>query len=275
MSAAETPAVPRPRFPAPGGGRILTRAGLARMLVQLQEAARPRLEVQGAERAGGESVTFPPPGDDRASAAALELKAKQMLRKIPGRGRVCTKAAFAAALKGVVAGMGFRLDVDGAEKALEDADGGVSLRLKRRPYNVYIFRQVAVFDNVSGDFVTSISLAARLNRETGIFSTTSAWAITQMLELPEADPPRTRTIEVTYWARFRTPTVTADPDFDDEDLVWLGPVELDVKKYRPSDGSIDATSTVLIDDPDGVTVAYSTTAARSGDELLATGLTVL
>jgi hypothetical protein len=275
MSAAETPAVPRPRFPAPGGGRILTRSGLAKMLVQLQEAATPRLQVEGAEKATGESVTFAPPGEDRTSQTALELKAKEMLQKIPGRGRVCTKTAFAAALKGVVAGLGFRLDVDGAEAALEDADGGVSLRLKRRPYNVYIFIQVEVFDNVSGDFETDINLAARLNRKLEIFSTTSAWAITQMLELPEADPPRTRTIEVTYWARFRTPTVTADPEFDDPDLVWLGPVELEVKKYRPSDSSIDDTSTVLIDSPAGVTVAYSTTAERSGDELLATGLTVL
>lgn len=275
MSAAETPAVPRPLFSAPGGARILTRGAYAKMLAQLEEAARPRVEVEGAASGTGGSVTIPPPGDELAGQVALDLRTKQLRQQIPGRGRVITKAAFATALKTVVAGMGFQLDVDGAEKALEDADGGISLRLGGRPYNVYIFRKVAVFDNVTGDFETSIALAARLNRKLNIFSTTSAWSITQMLELPGATPPRTRTIEVTYWARFRSPKFTADPAFDDATLVWLRPVDLDIKKYRPSDGSIDATSTVLIDSDAGVTVAYSTTAARSGDELLATGLTVL
>lgn len=275
MSAAETPAVPRPRFPAPGGGRILTRGALAKMLVQLEDAARPRVQVEGAASGTGPSVKIPPPGEELGGQVELDLRAQQMRQQIPGRGRVITKSAFATALKGVVAGLGFQLDVDGAEKALEDADGGISLSLRRRPFNVYIFIQVAVFDNVSGDFTTDINLAARLNRKLDIFSTTSAWGITQMLELPGATPPRTRTIEVTYWARFRTPTVTADPDFDDANLVWLSPVELEIKKYRTSDGSIDSTSTVLIDSDAGVTVAYSTTAARSGDELLATGLTVL
>jgi hypothetical protein len=275
MSAAETPAVPRPRFPAPGGGRILTRRSLARMLAQLEEAARPRVQVEGAASATGSGVRIPPPGDARAGQAALDLRSRQLQQQIPGKGRVITKAAFATALRGVVAGLGFQLDVDGAEKALEDADGGISLRLGGRPYNVYIFIQVEVFDNVSGDFTTDVLLAVRLVRKTGTLSFTSAWEITQMLELPDADPPRSRTIRVTYWARFRNPSVTADPDFTDPDLVFLRPVDVDIKKYNRGSGSIDSTSVVSIGDSSGVSVSYSTTEARTGDELRATDVTVL
>lgn len=275
MSAAELPAVPRPRLQPPGGGRILTRGGLARMLAQLEAAARPRIEAEGAAAATGNSLTFPQPGEERTAQAALELRTRQIRAMIPGRARVITKSAFAAALRAFAAAMGFALDVDGADRVLEDADGGLTLRLKRRPYNVFIFIQVAVFDNVSGDFTLDVELAARYFPETDTFSTTSAWSATQMLELPEADPPRTRTIEVTYWARFRSAAVAGDPDFADPDLVWLGDVELAMQKWNSDTLSVDNTFDVLINDVAGVTFPYSTTAERSGDRLIATGLTVL
>ena len=267
--------MPRPRFSPPGGGRILTRRGLARMLAQLEEAARPRVQAEGAAMATGNSITYPEPGQERTAQTALELRAKQLQTMIPGTSRVITKAAFARALRAVTAGLGIQLDVDGADRVLEDADGGISLRLKKRPYNVFIFIEIAVFDNVSGDFVVPVQLAARYFPETDIFSTTAAWSGTQMLELPDATPPRTRTIEVTYWARFRSASVTGDPDFDDADLVWLGDVELAMQKWNSDTLSVDTTFDVVINDPDGVTFAYSTTAARSGDRLIATGVTVL
>lgn len=274
MSKADSKAAPRPRFAPPGGGNILTRRALARMLAQLEESARPRLQVEGAAQGTGNSLTFATPGDERSAQIVLDLRTREMMRRIPGKGRIITKATFAAALKGVVAGLGFRLDVDGAEKMLEDNDGGLSLRVRSEPENVYIFIEIAVFDT-RGNFTVPVGLAARWLVESEIFSTLAIWESAQMLELPGATPPVTRTIEVTYYARFRRASLTGDPTFTNLDLRWRGPVELDIKKYRRSDGSIDATSTVLIDDPDGVTVAYSTTAARSGDELLGTGLTVL
>lgn len=275
MSAAETPAVPRPRFSPPGGGRILTRKGLARMLAQVEQAARPRVQAEGAAMATGNSITYPEAGQDRTAQAALELRARQIQAMIPGRSRVITKSAFAGALRAFAETLGIPLDVDGADRVVEDADGGISLRLKRRAHNVFIFIEVAVFDDFSGDFVVPVRLAARYFPETDIFSTTSAWSATQMLELPDATPPNTRTIEVTYWARFRSASIAGDPDFDDANLVWLGDVELAMKKWNSSTLSVDTTFDVLINDPGGVTFAYFTTAPRSGDSLIATDLTVL
>jgi hypothetical protein len=265
--SADGPAVPRPRIDAPSRGRLLARRDLARAFAQLEAAARPSVEVEGAKQGTGNSLALASPGQDRDGQVALDLKAKQMLAKIPGRGRLVTKAAFARALQAVVSGLGFALDVDGVEAISEVTDGSVSLRARRRGLNIYIFIQIEIFDNVSGNVLRNVALGSRYIRATEVFTHTSEWEFTQMLELPAATPPRTRTVDVTYWARGRPASATGDPDFDDDNLVWPGDVELTVKKYNRGSGSIDEETTVLIDDPDGVTLSYATTSARSGDEL--------
>lgn len=275
MSTAEPPAIPRPRLDPPGGGRILTRRGLARMLAQLHAAAQPRLQVQGAAAASGNALTLPKPGDDRESQAALDLRARELQAKIPGRGRLVTKAAFATALTAVMRELGFELSVSGAASLVEDSDGGLSLRVRRRAFNVYIFIQVEIFDTLTGNVLRDVTLGSRFIRATEILSSTSEWEFTQMLNLPDADPARTRNVSVTFWARYRSPAFTGDPAFDDPNLVLGPPVSLDLKQYNRSTSVTHDTFSVLINDPDGVTQSFSVTEADSGDELRPTELTVL
>jgi hypothetical protein len=275
MSTAAAAAIPRPRLDPPGGGRILTRHGLGRMLAQLHAAAQPRLQVQGAAAAAGNALTLPKPGDDRDSQAALDLRARELQATIPGRGRLVTKAAFAVALAAFVRELGFELSVSGAAGLTEDSDGGLSLRVRRRAFNVYIFIQVEIFDTLTGNVLRDVALGSRFIRATEILSSTSEWEFTQMLNLPAADPPRSRNVSVTFWARYRSPAFTGDPAFDDANLVVGPPVALDLKQYNRSSSVIHDTIGVLINDPEGVTVSFSVSADDSGDELLPTELTVI
>ena len=273
---SDVPVIPRMRLPAPGGGNILTRRTLSRMLAELEHAARPRLQAEGALYASGDALRYDPAAEP-GGAAEVELRARQIAQAvIPGRARVITRGGFITALSRVLQGLGVRLQVDGAEKLTEDTDGGITLVIPRSvTRNVYIFIQVSVFDSMTGDFTTPIELAASWFPETSIFTTTGVWSITQMLELPAATPPNTRTIEVTDQVRYRDASIAGDPTWGDPDLSYQGPVELAMKKWNAVSSSVDTTFDVLIDDPAGVTHPYSTTAARSGDTLLPTGLTVL
>lgn len=261
MSTAESPAVPRPRLPPPGGGRILTRGALARMLAQMEAAARPRLQAEGAESGTGNALSYPEPGRDRGGQAALELRARQLRTVIPGRGRVITRAAFAKALRAFAEGLGFPLDVDGFDRVLEEPDGGLALR-RPRGGDIFVFIQVERFDTLTGNVLLDVGRASWYVRATQTFTNNSlVWGDTQTLRLPDNVPPRTRTIDVTYWAYYRRPGVTGLPSAPtDPGLAWGGPVALTVEQRDQSSGALLDTFVVPIDTPDGVVRSYSTPA---------------
>ncbi|HRJ10339.1 MAG TPA: hypothetical protein PLP58_17300 [Prosthecobacter sp.] len=273
---------PKPRVDVPrDGGRILTRRGLALALARLQAGMRPRLQGMGLPAAQAGSLGFPGPGADPAGNATVDLAAKKILTTIPGRGRLCTRAAFAAALRQVLGGLGFELSITGAALAESAADGGISLRLPRRKENVRIFIQITITDTGAEEspIEREVELATTLFNSgelAGSIANTSEWEFTQMLELPggEGDPPdpppRTKSISVHFWARHQHPSIPGTPGLDD--LPFLRPVTLHLKKYDPISSDTLAEYTVNITAAEGEVRNYSVTEEESGAELLATAV---
>lgn len=143
----------------------------------------------------------------------------------------------------------------------------------RPNWNIYIFIQVTRYDNWTGTVTRSIALAARRMASTGLFFTTSEWEWTQMYDWPDAEPPRTRTLDITYWVRERDPAAgNTDPTWTDPGLVYNGPVSLNVSAWDRDTSLVYDTFSVLIDDIDGVTRSHSTTAAHPIAELIATSV---
>lgn len=147
------------------------------------------------------------------------------------------------------------------------------LQPARRPdWNLYVFIQITQIDNGTPAFVGSINLATRYTVSNGIFATTSAWNGTQMLNLPAADPPFTRAIEVQFWVRERDPIYgNTDPTWGAANLVYNGPIILQLKRWDRDTATTYEEFEELIDAEAGILRSYSVTAAETGARIIATG----
>jgi hypothetical protein len=139
----------------------------------------------------------------------------------------------------------------------------------RPNWNIWIFIQITRYDTSTGTVTRSVAIGSSLLVSTGILSNTAEWEFTQMLNLPAADPPRTRTIDVTYWVRERDPVFgnSAPSGLAAANLVYNGPVTLGIKRFnQPSNVTFEEFD-VAINNEAGVTGSYSVVAAESGAEL--------
>ncbi len=146
----------------------------------------------------------------------------------------------------------------------------------RPNWNLWIFIQITRYDTQTGTVTRDVAIGSRRLVSDGILQSTAEWEFSQMLNQPDATPPRTRTIDVTYWVRERNPSFGgSDPSgLAAANLVYNGPVTLRMKRYNRTSDTTFEEFDVAINDEAGVTGSYSVVAAQSGAELRPIALTL-